>query len=330
MANRIFSDIINIGIGANVDLQPAVGQDLLITDIGSDTWVGAPPAAVPAVNVGLFDGALGPAWFMQSTDVRGWMRKQKIYISRTNYLRFNNPGMGAINVGYSVVEALYYGPNGTSKVVSDVQNILAGANLDVQPPAGYEYEITDVGSSMWVGGAPLNLPDVTVSIFDGVTAASIMHAADVKGWNKPLSIFISNGNYLRLTNTNGAAANVGFSGIIAHIFGINGRPAVTTDVVALLGGANADFRPAVGTEWEVTEVGGDTWVGVAPAALPNISVNIFDGVVATILMTAANLKGWNNELSIFINRDNYLRITELSAAPQDVCISAKLTRLFNS
>jgi hypothetical protein len=323
------SDIQTVAALGNYDARPPVGTEWEVTDFGSSAWVGVAPAAVPEINVGIYDGVLGPSWILQSTDIRGWYRRQRLFINNANYLRLNNPNGGAArNLSFSAKVARIFGTNPTV-VITDLQNVGAGANWDIQPAAGVEYEITDVGASVWVGGAPFNQPDMTVSIYNGAIAAAVMLGAEARGWGKPLSIHINNTDYLRLTNTNVGANVLSVVGKISRIYG-TGATVVRTDVQAIGAGANWDVRPPLGQEWKVTEFGSGTWVGVSPAGIPQITVSLYDGALASVLMQSTDNKGWFDELEILIDNVNYLRINDASGAGQNIACSAVLTRQFQS
>lgn len=321
------TDVQLVAALGNLDLQPAVGLDMEITEIGSSAWVGVPPNAVPEVNVGIFDGLIA-SFFMLSTDVRGWNRRQSIHIHNGHYLRLTNPNaLAGANISYTGRVSRSYGA-GVSRVISDIQTVAAAGNMDIRPlTAGLEYKITDVGASVWIGGAPANLPDCTVSIFDGVNVAQFMQGTDVRGWNKQLEIYIERGHYLRLTNTNAANNNLAVSGVVSRAYGA--APTMSrSDVQVVPVAAVVDYIPAVGEEWRVTDIAADTWVGVAPAALPNVTVSIFDGLIGSNVMIPTDDKGWHNPIEILIDNTHYLRLA--AAAAVVVGISAVVSRIWRS
>lgn len=328
MASYIMTDIQVVGAGANFDVQPAAGFEWEVLEIGSSVWVGVGPNGVPQVNVGIFDGVTGPAWVLRSVDTRGWNRVQRLHVNNANYIRLNNPGGAGANISFVAKVARAFG-TAASNVITDVQAIASLANMDMQPAAGFEWLITDVGSNQWIGAAPAGLPDVTVQIFDGVLAgAAVCRGADVRGWDKNMDLKLNNGNYLRLTNSNAALAAIGVSGIVARAFG-TGATVVMSDVQAIGAGLNWDVQPAAGAEWLVTEIGASVWVGVSPAALPALTVSLFDGVNASIILRSTDWKGWIDDMEIYIDNTNYLRINDAGGAGLNACISAALTRQFS-
>lgn len=323
------TDVRAILTGANEDFQPAAGVEWEIQAIGCSVWVGAPPNAVPQLNVGIFDGALGPSWLMRSVDLRGWSRDLKLAINNDYYLRVQNPGGATVNASISGVQMRAFAP-GASILVTEIQTVLAAASYDFQPPVGEEQLVYDVGSSMWIGAAPNGLPDVTVSITDGTLFAAVLTGANARGWNKTLALYLNRTNYLRVTNTNAGPADIAIVGIVARRFG-TAASLVQTDVQAIGAGANLDLQPAASDEYMVTDFGAGvpgTWVGIAPAAYPNITVDIYDGTLASRVLDPANDRGWSVPMRLFIDNSNYLRINDAGGAGQSIAISAVQTREF--
>ena len=97
-------------------------------------------------------------------------------------------------------------------VVSDVQSIAAGANMDFQPGAGVEVMITEVGSSEW----NIGYPNIDVSLYNG-TLASIVRKngliANSGIYGQPLKLLITNTRYLRITNTSASTRNLSYCGV---------------------------------------------------------------------------------------------------------------------
>ena len=330
MPTSVMTFVQLVGAGGVIDVRPAAGIDWKVTAIGSSIWVGVAPAGHPRVNCGIWDGANGPAWILQSTDIRGWHRKQQIFVSRTNYLRLNNPGAGGENISYSAQVTRIFG-TAVDPVITDVQTIGLGANMDVIPPAGIEIEITDIGASLWIGGAPGNLPQVDVSLFNGALAGQLLLNSDVAGWNKELNIYIDDQNYLRVTNANLAAVNaIAIVGTIARIRGA-AATAVMSDVLAIApAGGPLVIRPTLGEEWMVTMIGASVWTAAPPGSFPNIQVDITNGVIASMVARSVDAQNWMNELELLIDNTNYIQITDLAGAGCNICFSAYKTRIYQS
>lgn len=322
----VVSDVQVVLAGANWDVQPAAGYNWEVTQIGSSTWVGVPPNAVPQVDVGIFDGAIGPSHILRSTDNRGWLRPQKLMISNGNYLRLNNPGGAQANVSISAKIIRNYGA-GLGIVRTDVQTLIAGATYSVQPPAGDNWLIHDIGSNQWVGAAPAGLPNVTVELTDGVLTAMVARGIDFRMWGDEIELYVDNTNYVDLTNDALVAGVVCFVAECIRSKGA-GATLVRTDVLACLALASVDFQPPAGHEWEITQFAAANWVGVSPAALPNITAHLFDGTNASMIMSQANLVNQLNKIKIHVDNTDYLRITDASNLPQSVGISAILTQRY--
>lgn len=98
-------------------------------------------------------------------------------------------------------------------VVSDVTaSVAAAANSDFQPAAGVEVLMFAFGSSDLSGTAPDGIPDMDVKLFDGTNEAIIMNENTATLWGR-VKVFLTNTNYLRMTNTSASGANLSYSGI---------------------------------------------------------------------------------------------------------------------
>jgi hypothetical protein len=97
-------------------------------------------------------------------------------------------------------------------VKADVSGAVASMGYyTVQPPAGEEWLITEIGSSK-VSGAPL-IPLVRIYISDGAND-SIIFAHENGLQYRAFKIFITNGNYLKIQNYHGAdAAYLCYTGV---------------------------------------------------------------------------------------------------------------------
>ena len=330
----VLTDIVTIDSLDNYDLIPPVGQDLEVTDIGASIIAGAGLAGVPQVLVGVFDGVAGlAANFRRSSaaapSIRGWDKPPKWFINPTNYLRINNPDVALpVNVAISYKIAADYGPNGVSKVISDVLDMDAGDVWEVRPPAGQDWNIRDIATSRWSAGAG-GLPNVTVELTDGVSFATIAIGTENFGWHS-FDIHINHDVWLRLTNPAAGAltATVGFSGIISKDYGPNGVSEVASLVGTVLGGAANILlvRPPIGQEWKVTRIGGSVLTAAAPLSLPDVVAALTDAapIVSPVLQGTED-KGWFDDLEIYLNHDNWMTITDTPAAGADLGVSAFIT-----
>jgi len=325
----VLSDVQNVLAGANLDVRPpATGYDWEITDIGSSVWVGGAPNSRPQVDIGYYDGLIGPSYVLRSTDVRGWFRPQRLSINRNNYLRFNNPGIAAENVSYSAKITRYYG-TGLSGCISDLQTLIAGATYSVQPPAGYDYKVKDIGSDQWVGGAPAGLPNVRVDLTDGIFTAIILQGTDVRQWEDELEIFVNNTNYINIVNTAAVQGVISFSADLHRYYGA-GMSTVISDLQNCGAGASVDFQPANGVEWRITGFAAANWVGVPPLQFPDVTINLYDGTIASSLALQTDWKEQGHQMDIVVSDTDYIRITDTSGAGGDVGIIGELHQVFAS
>lgn len=325
---RVISDVQTVAGLATLDIIPAAGFVFEITEIGSSAWVGVPPNTIPQVDVGLFDGLLGPANFLTAANVRGRYRPQHFLINNGNYLRITNANAGAQQISYSGIIRQVYGTGAGSTICySDIQQIAPAGTFDIRPAAGFDMVLKDIGSSQWIGAPPAALPDVTVALNDGVNTANILEGANTRMWESELEIFINNANYVTIANTNVAQADIGYSLEMVHAYG-TAASNVMSSVVNCLGGATVDFRPAVGEEWRVTGFGAATFTGVAPLAFPDVTVSMFDGVLLSTLSQVGDWKNNGHMMNIHINNGNYLRFTDTSGVAQDVCVIAERDQVY--
>lgn len=321
----VYSDVQLIAGAANLDIQPPAGQVWEVTQVGSSVWVGAAPNERPQVDVGLFDGVLGPSHILRSTDVRGWNRRQRIMINNTHYLRLNNPGGAGANISHSCRLVQEYGV-GLSVCMTDIQAIAGAANLTIQPPAGSDYKLHDFGSDVWVGAGVAGLPDIQVNLTDGLLPAIIMQSTDTRQWNAELEILINNATYITITNT-GALANISFSGELYRMYGA-GQSVVISDLQAVGALGSVDFQPPVGIEWRITGFAGSLWAGVPPNAFPDFTVHLFDGAIASQLVDQVDWKEQGNLTEIMVDRTEYIRITDTSGVGGNVGIIGEMIQRY--
>jgi len=218
---------------------------------------------------------------------------------------------------------------GQATVMNNTVLVGAGANQDIQPPITQDWEVTAIGSSVWVGVVPFQLPQVDVSLFDGTIQAEIIQSTDVRGWQRPLKIQINNGNYLRLNNPGGAGANISWSAKLVRYFGA-GTSNVVSDLATVGAAATWDVRPGVGYDWKISDFASNTWVGAAPAAVPNIDVNLTDGTLVAQILDPVSGRLWETQLELFAGRTVYLRMTNTAGAPAVLGFTGEIYRYFGA
>ncbi len=214
---------------------------------------------------------------------------------------------------------------GYQTVNSNVVLLGAGANQDIQPPETQDWEVTAIGSDVWVGVQPFQVPQVDVSLFDGTIIAEIIRSTDIRGWYRRQKLHINNDNYIRLNNPGGAGANVSWSARLTRFFGA-GTSNVISDLQTLGAAATFDVQPLEGMDWLITDVGSANWLGAAPAGVPNIDVDLTDGTLQAQILDPASARLWESELELFSSRTNYLQIENTAGVQAVVCFIGVLYR----
>ena len=210
--SNVISGTATLIAGAAQAIRPPVGEDWVITDIGSSRWVGAQPNGLPNVEVRLTDG-VAPALIMAGPDARGWFKPLEIYLTRNTWLTLTNPAGAGATVSWSGHKVKKFSPTGFTGVVSQCAVLGAGGVGLIRPPVGYEMKVTEIGCSVWVGAPPASLPSITVSLTDGAIAAVAQDGADNKGWIANMIYYLNRGNYMTLTDA-GAGSNIAVSATI--------------------------------------------------------------------------------------------------------------------
>lgn len=202
--------------------------------------------------------------------------------------------------------------------INNIATIGTGLALNAVPAVGEEWLIEKLGSSVWTAaGAPNDTPRMNVGIFDGVQAngpANVKTSGNTRGWNHIGKLYLSNANYGVLTNpAAGGNQNLSFAGYKAREFGV-GPVQVVTDVQTVIAAGNVLVRPPVGEEWCITDIGSSEWVGAAPAGLPEVTVQLTDGVSFATLLLSTDAAGWFTDLEIYLTNAVYLRIVNADGA----------------
>jgi hypothetical protein len=206
------------------------------------------------------------------------------------------------------------------EVLSEIRAIATGIDMDHVPAAGSDEVMRHFGSSVWTAvGAPTDTPRMRVGLCDLVSGpAWFLNSSMNRGWSGPRRLLINPTTFLRLQNpAAGGGQNLSYDGQRIHLSGI--APSnVVSGVITLAGaGLGVDtvlIRPAVGDAYKITDFGSNTWVGAAPAGLPNILVEIGDGTIWAVVCDGLNIKLWFTEdMALYITNNVYLRITNLAA-----------------
>jgi len=221
------------------------------------------------------------------------------------------------------------------EVVGAVQAIATGNNLDYIPPTNTDVETFHYGSSVFSAvGAPSDTPRMNVGLTDGANAAYFLYNTHIAGWTGPKRLFINPTTYLRLNNpAAGGGQNLSYKGLITKLGG--GPSNVISGVIPLAGaGLGVDtviIQPPIGEGYLINGFGSDTPVGVAPAGLPNILVEIGDVTNWAVVMDGTNTKLWfADNLKLYIHNGLYLRITNLAVGAAVVGWSGQRIQAYGS
>ncbi len=206
------SDIITIGALAYGTVQPPVNQSWVITEWGTSAFTGAGDIN-PACEVGLTDGTLVASRIVLPTMVRGQDKQPEIYINNDVYLNiYSTPG----------VDFAYTGRRVPPTVISSVTDVVGSGTLDITPPVGDEWVITELGGETWNGGgAPNDYPDFNVSLMVGANLSDILEPGSVATsvrWNTEMRLKIDNTHFLRATEISTANNEFCVSGYLQRSY----------------------------------------------------------------------------------------------------------------
>lgn len=298
---------------ATENIVPPAGEAYCIVEVGSDeAFVGA----VPDVEVSIGDGVLANCIVIidPTTAVQKGARAKEIYITPTDYLVIDNTAAANAYIaffGYQV---------NANNVRTDMYTAPAAGTVDVRPPAGEVWRVTEVGGET-MGAA--NHPNVTIFLTDDVLVASALcDQTHGMKWAKNLNWIIDHDTFLRVDSIAAADCDMAFSAIRIPQAAFCG----VTDVV---GSATLDIQPAAGVEVMITEISAETWVGIAPAGSPDLTAGLYDGVGLAFVMEAADSLLTGRKMDLPITNANYLRITETSTANNEIGYTGYVIREFN-
>lgn len=202
--------------------------------------------------------------------------------------------------------------------INTIQVVPTGNIAAIIPPVGQERVYERFGSDVWdAAGAPDQVPRMNVGIWDGdpLKAPSWMKTTlNVRGWNHKGKLYVSPTNYLVMENpAAGGDQNLSAIGNISRQFGTAALQ-VITDCVDVGAGLATFVRPPVGEEWLITDIGAELWAGIAPAQVPEVNVDLTDGVSFARLMTSSDIRGWLYAMALYLTNDVYLRLTNPNIA----------------
>jgi hypothetical protein len=308
-----------VGAGGTHDVIPPAGQEWLIRDVANDV---AFVANVPDMMVALRDGIHADAYLFihPAFDPGRRQRQLELYLTNAVYMRLTNTGGVAGNLSW-IGERVTAGLS-----INNIVTVGAIATVNIQPPAGQTWRITEWGASAFTGIGDIN-PYVDIGITDGTLVASrIVHPNMMRGQDKAYDWIIDNATYLNVTDIGGGGVDFGYSG--------RREPyACISNVQDVAGGGTLDIQPPAGQEWVVTEIAAETWGGAgAPNNYPDIGVSIRVGANNSDILEAGSVATslrWNQRLFLPIDNTHWLRITEVSGGNNEVGFLGFLRRSYS-
>lgn len=205
--SSVVSGIAILGGAVATPIIPPVGEDWLLTDVGSSVWVNANPNQLPNVVVALTEAALLATIANAGAVSRGWDRPFELYMNNTSYVTLTPAG--AATIGWSAVITNAYGPNGLSDVITRVRLADAAGDVEIRPPVGEEWVITDIGCDAAFTAA---IPTVQADIVDAAGQVTIAQLSTAnKGWYGKMAYLLNRNNWM-ICRAVAATDNVGVSG----------------------------------------------------------------------------------------------------------------------
>lgn len=99
----VVSDIQSITTNNNLDFQPAVGVEVMITHIGSDKVLDSTPDEHPHVQVKLYDGT-NESIILSDSSARRWAFPLKLFITNSIRLRILNRNAATALISYTGIQ----------------------------------------------------------------------------------------------------------------------------------------------------------------------------------------------------------------------------------
>jgi hypothetical protein len=302
-----------VGAGASITVRPPVGEAWVLYDFSSDV---AFVAAVPDMQISLTNGATAAIILMDpTTDAGKRTRQTKLYVTNAIYASIKNTGGGNANLGWFGEKV---NPN---NVRCGTITIGATSFGVIRPPVGETWIITEWGTTPFTVAGDIN-PAVEVGLTDGVLVASrFILPTNIRAQNKQPNIVINRNVYLNLYST---------PGVEFYYSAIRIPNTAISSVTDVVGSANLDIIPPAGDEWVITDVGAETWAGGgAPNDYPDINVFLRTTANSELLVSGAGASArWNSDSILKIDTAHFLRIVEVSAGNNEVCVSGYLQRSY--
>ena len=100
----VISSIANVSAGSRLIFQPALGVEVMITEVDSDEWTGTYPNRTPDIDVELFDGIFRSR-FREFSEATYWSGgTMKLFINNSLYLSLRNQAETPANLSYCGIQ----------------------------------------------------------------------------------------------------------------------------------------------------------------------------------------------------------------------------------
>lgn len=206
-ANNIRSQVLTAPNGGSVDFQPPVGEIWKVTEISGET-MGA--ANHPNVTMYLTDGVLVLSALCNETQNCKFEKLWNLYLTNANYLNVAPIAAADNDVGLSIMRV-------EGEAFCGILDCVGSATIDIQPAAGQQAVVTEISAETWAGIAPAGTPDITVSLWDGVSLSDVMEAGSVLDSLiafRHMELRIDNDNFLRVTEVSTGDNQIAWSGMV--------------------------------------------------------------------------------------------------------------------
>lgn len=209
--NIVISDIETVPASAIYDIRPPAGEVWRITEVGAET-VTLAANNHPDLEFRIATATLTASIVMSEVDD---LKQEKLldwYIDHDTWIQVLDLSAGDNDMFWSGVRV-------DVEHVGTVVDVGAGLTLDILPPDGSEFVITDFSAESWGApvAAPASAPDMLVSLFNGTVLSDIMEAGSIAVslmGNRSIHLEIDHDVYIRITDVSGGNNEIGYIGYV--------------------------------------------------------------------------------------------------------------------
>lgn len=194
-----------------VNIRPPAGEVWKMTELGAEIMNATNE---PDLTLYLTDGTLVACMIADGARDLVWPKQWNLYLSNDLWLRAEEIGGADVDVAVSAIRVAV-------EFFGAIEDLGAGANLDIRPADGVEAVVTQVAAQTWAGIAAAGSPDIFVALYNGVVLSDIMEDGAVSDsliHNRLYEIEIDNDVYIRITEGSGALNEVAYSGYVRRTY----------------------------------------------------------------------------------------------------------------